>query len=154
MARQNTPPLHSTVSPEHTVLYAEEYSQFSQLLESFLAEHKPSTPTEQFFVEQLAISNWQHRLLLRTEVGLIDHQTTEAVRHLPDDQPESEPSAEDLDQENTLLLGISFHRDCLDGSARAKLMRGESMTERHFIRCLDRLERYQHRRRAKPPAKP
>ena len=154
MARQNTPRFHSTVSPELTVLYCEESPEFAQLLESFLSEHKPSTPTEQFLVEQLAIANWQHRRLLRNEAGLIDHQTTEAVRHLPDDQPESEPSAEAVDQENTLLLGISFHRDCLDGSARAKLMRGESMTERHFIRCLDRLERYQDRRRAKPPAKP
>src|ERR1700675_4547598 len=52
------------------VLSTESEADFQALLDSYEAEHKPTTATEKALVEQLATTTWRLRRLHNIEVGL------------------------------------------------------------------------------------
>src|SRR6266581_350194 len=47
------------LTAETIVLKGESQADFTNMLESFEAEHDPTTPTEEAFVVQLALANWR-----------------------------------------------------------------------------------------------
>ena len=52
------------------MLPGESEADFQSLLDSYEAEHKPSSPTEKALVSELAIATWRLRRLYRIEAGL------------------------------------------------------------------------------------
>jgi len=57
------------LTAETIVLKGESQADFTNMLESFEAEHDPATPTEEALVVQLALANWRLRRLYHQEAG-------------------------------------------------------------------------------------
>jgi len=57
------------LTAETIVLKGESEADFTNMLESFEAEHAPTTPTEEALVVQLALANWRLRRLYHQEAG-------------------------------------------------------------------------------------
>jgi hypothetical protein len=57
------------LTAETIVLKGESEADFTAMLESFEAEHAPTTPTEEALVVQLALANWRLRRLYHQEAG-------------------------------------------------------------------------------------
>ena len=54
------------------VLKGESISDFENLLDSFEAEHCPSTATEEALVRQMAMAQWRRRRLYHIEAGFFN----------------------------------------------------------------------------------
>ena len=57
------------LTAETIVLKGESEADFTAMLDSFEAEHAPTTPTEEALVVQLALANWRLRRLYHQEAG-------------------------------------------------------------------------------------
>jgi hypothetical protein len=103
------------------VLSTESEADFQALLDSYEAEHKPSTATEKALVAQLAATTWRLRRLHNIEAGLYK-----------------------LNRSGPLAL-------VADGADKALtiLARQQARLERSFNKALRELERLQNRRSVK-----
>jgi hypothetical protein len=118
------------------VLSTESEADFQALLDSYEAEHKPSTATERALVEQLATTTWRLRRLHNIEAGLY------------------KLNAANRDGSGRLSL-------VADGSDKALtiLTRQQARLERSFRNALRELQRLRSKRSVeatsqKPPQQP
>jgi len=113
------------------VLSTESEADFQALLDSYEAEHKPSTATEKALVEQLATTTWRLRRLHNIEAGLY------------------KLNAANRDGSGRLSL-------VADGSDKALTIvaRQQARLERSFHRTLRELQRLRQKRSVKAAVHP
>ncbi len=86
----------------HTILPWEDESEYGALLDALVAEHRPSGPTEEHLVEELAGVMWRKRRLRLAEGAVIRqglNRTTDSYRntaqaacsHLEETEPSDDP---------------------------------------------------------------
>lgn len=141
--------LTTALAPHNTALYCEDETEVARLVSDFKAEHNPVGPTETYLVEQMARAVWNTRRHGRTELGLLDLQTSRAADRMDrprvQDRDRTDP---EIHSNNTLLLGAAFHEDCdKDRRAQERIARLRDAAERSFLRCLKALRQEQDRRR-------
>jgi hypothetical protein len=68
-------PLRQGLCARSAVLPGESQSEFDRLCDGLEAEWQPRTHTEQFLLEQMAVSQWKMARLERDEMALIAHNT-------------------------------------------------------------------------------
>src|SRR5947209_15620412 len=77
------------ITAQTLVLKGEREEDFTALLDSYQAEHQPSTPTEEALVLQLAMATWRLRRLYHAEAGYYTYKmkdtTDQAGRYKLDD---------------------------------------------------------------------
>ena len=109
------------------VLKGESESDFTSLLDSYEAEHQPTTPTEEALVLQLAMATWRLRRLYHAEAGYYAYKlkdtADQAARHKLDDHAH---------------LGLVTD---WGQSALSTFNRQEARLERTFYRALHELQR-------------
>jgi len=114
------------------VLKGESESDFNALLESYEAEHSPTTPTEEALVQQLTMAMWRLRRLYHAE----------AAYYAKDMQFLNERnSKEKLDGHTLMGLAINRNQD-----TDATFRRQEASLERSFYRALHELQRLRAQR--------
>jgi hypothetical protein len=67
------------LTAETIVLKGESAADFTAMLDSFEAEHDPTTPTEEALVVQLALANWRLRRLYHQEASFYTYQIKSLV---------------------------------------------------------------------------
>ena len=115
------------------VLKGESESDFESLLDSFDAEHRPSTPTEEALVRQMAMAQWRLRRLYHIEAGLFAVGLRDLKHRF------KTPQLADN-------LAIVVNDDCLNSNALVNLSRYEARLERAFYRALQELQRLRAQR--------
>jgi hypothetical protein len=122
------------LTAETIVLKGESQADFTNMLESFEAEHAPTTPTEEALVVQLALANWRLRRLYHQEAGFY----TSKLKTLASIQ-------KDLNLDDAGRMGH------LVGWSEPELglfNRQEARLERTFYRALHELQRLRKEREA------
>ena len=104
------------------------------MLESFEAEHGPTTPTEEALVVQLALANWRLRRLYHQEAGLYTYQ----IKSLADIGKDLK-----LDDAGQMARAAGWNEKTLD-----LFNRQEGRLERTFYRALHELQRLRKEREA------
>jgi hypothetical protein len=117
------------------ILPGENEADFQDLLDSYEAEHEPTTPTENTLVSQLAMATWRMRRLYRIETGFYAYKlkalSDAATRHKLDD-----------------FGRLGMVADCSNDTL-ATLNRQEARLERSFYKALQELQRIRTLRPAK-----
>ncbi len=122
------------LTAETIVLKGESEADFTNLLESFEAEHDPVTPTEEALVVQLAMSTWRLRRLYHQEGGFYALKMKEHAH-----------SRESLKLDDTERMGLIA--DC-SNKTLDMFNRQEGRLERTFYRALHELQRLRKERKA------
>src|ERR1700680_267915 len=122
------------LTAETIVLKGESETDFTAMLESFEAEHDPTTPTEEALVVQLALANWRLRRLYHQEAGFYTSQ----LKTLASIQ-------KDLNLDDAGRMG---HAAGWSESTLALFHRQEARLERTFYRALHELQRLRKEREA------
>ncbi len=120
------------LTAETIVLKGESQADFTNMLESFEAEHDPTTPTEEAFVVQLAPANWRLRRLYHQEAGFYTCQ----LQSLTGMQ-------KDLNLDDAGRMG---HAAAWSESTLNMFNRQEGRLERTFYRALHELQRLRKER--------
>ena len=120
------------------VLRGESESDFEDLLDSFEAEHHPSTPTEEALVRQMAMAQWRLRRLYHMEGGFFRL----GLGRLSDDF-KSYTNLEPGDKH-----ALVVREDANNGNILANLSRYEARLERSFYNALRELQRLRAQRPA------
>ncbi len=115
------------LTAETIVLKGESQADFTNLLESFEAEHDPVTPTEEALVVQLAMATWRLRRLYHQEAGFYTCQ----LQSLKGMQ-------KDLNLDDAGRMG---HAAGWSESTLGLFNRQEGRLERTFYRALHELQR-------------
>jgi len=114
------------------VLPGESESDFESLLDSFEAEHRPATPTEEALVRQMTMAQWRLRRLYQVEAGFFRLALIDAAE-------DAEDKYESLDDAGRLAYIVE--RDSGSSSTRENLSRIEARLERSFYKALRELQR-------------
>jgi hypothetical protein len=122
------------LTAETIVLKGESEADFTNMLDSFEAEHAPTTPTEEALVVQLALANWRLRRLYHQEAGFY----TSKLKTLASIQ-------KDLNLDDAGRMG---HAAGWSESTLGLFNRQESRLERTFYRALHELQRLRKEREA------
>jgi hypothetical protein len=122
------------LTAETIVLKGESQADFTAMLESFEAEHDPTTPTEEALVVQLALANWRLRRLYHQEAGFY----TSKLKTLASIQ-------KDLNLDDAGRMG---HLAGWSESTLGLFNRQEARLERSFYRALHELQRLRKEREA------
>ena len=122
------------LTAETIVLKGESEADFTNLLDSFEAEHDPATPTEEALVVQLALATWRLRRLYHQEAGFY----TSKLKILASIQ-------KDLNLDDAGRMG---HAAGWSESTLGLFNRQESRLERTFYRALHELQRLRKEREA------
>ena len=122
------------LTAETIVLKGESQADFTNMLESFEAEHDPTTPTEEALVVQLALANWRLRRLYHQESGFY----TSKLKTLASIQ-------KDLNLDDAGRMG---HAAGWSESTLGLFNRQEGRLERTFYRALHELQRLRKEREA------
>jgi hypothetical protein len=117
------------------ILPGENEADFKELLDSYEAEHEPSTPTEDALVTQLAMATWRMRRLYHVEAGFYAYK----LKVLSD-------TGTRLKLDDFGRLGMVA--DCNNGTLTT-LNRQEARLERSFYKALQELQRIRTQRPAK-----
>jgi hypothetical protein len=122
------------LTAETIVLKGENQADFTNLLDSFEAEHAPTTPTEEALVVQLALATWRLRRLYHQESGLYKFKMKDTAdfrggRH-------QEPA-------ESMGLVADWNNNTLD-----LFNRQEGRLERTFYRALHEIQRLRKEREA------
>ncbi len=123
------------LTAETIVLKGESQADFTNLLESFEAEHDPVTPTEEALVVQLALATWRLRRLYHQEAGFYTWQ----LQSLKGMQ-------KDLNLDDAGRMG---HAAAWSESTLGLFNRQEGRLERTFYRALHELQRLRKERESK-----
>ena len=123
------------LTAETIVLKGESQADFTNMLESFEAEHDPITPTEEALVVQLALANWRLRRLYHQEAGFY----TSELKILASIQ-------KDLNLDDAGRMG---HAVAWGEKTLVLFNRQEARLERTFYRALHELQRLRKERGAK-----
>jgi hypothetical protein len=115
------------LTAETIVLKGESQADFTAMLDSFEAEHDPTTPTEEALVVQLALANWRLRRLYHQEAGFYTCQ----LQSLKGVQ-------KDLNLDDAGRMG---HAAAWSESTLGLFNRQEGRLERTFYRALHELQR-------------
>ena len=122
------------LTAETIVLKGESQADFTDMLDSFEAEHAPTTPTEEALVVQLALANWRLRRLYHQEAGFY----TSKLKILASIQ-------KDLNLDDAGRMG---HAAGWSESTLGLFNRQEARLERTFYRALHELQRLRKEREA------
>jgi hypothetical protein len=122
------------LTAETIVLKGECQADFTNILESFEAEHDPTTPTEEALVVQLALANWRLRRLYHQEAGFY----TSKLKILASIQ-------KDLNLDDAGRMG---HAVGWSEPELGLFNRQEARLERTFYRALHELQRLRKEREA------
>jgi hypothetical protein len=122
------------LTAETIVLKGESQADFTNMLESFEAEHAPTTPTEEALVVQLALANWRLRRLYHQEAGFY----TSELKILASIQ-------KDLNLDDAGRMG---HAVAWGEKTLVLFNRQEARLERTFYRALHELQRLRKEREA------
>jgi hypothetical protein len=122
------------LTAETIVLKGESQTDFTAMLDSFEAEHDPTTPTEEALVAQLALANWRLRRLYHQEAGFYTCQ----LQSLKGMQ-------KDLNLDDAGRMG---HAAAWSESTLTLFHRQEGRLERTFYRALHELQRLRKEREA------
>jgi hypothetical protein len=122
------------LTAETIVLKGESQADFTAMLDSFEAEHDPTTPTEEALVVQLALANWRLRRLYHQEAGFYTCQ----LQSLTGMQ-------KDLNLDDAGRMG---HAAAWSESTLNMFNRQEGRLERTFYRALHELQRLRKEREA------
>src|ERR1700694_11793 len=122
------------LTAETIVLKGESEADFTAMLDSFEAEHDPTTPTEEALVVQLTLANWRLRRLYHQEAGFY----TSKLKILASIQ-------KDLNLDDAGRMG---HAAGWSESTLGLFNRQESRLERTFYRALHELQRLRTEREA------
>jgi hypothetical protein len=122
------------LTAETIVLKGESQADFTNMLESFEAEHAPTTPTEEALVVQLALANWRLRRLYHQEAGFYTCQLQSLVG-----------MQKDLKLDDAGRMG---HAAAWSESTLTLFNRQEGRLERSFYRALHELQRLRKEREA------
>jgi len=114
------------------VLKGESESDFNALLESYEAEHSPTTPTEEALVQQLTMAMWRLRRLYHAEAAFF---AKERKFHAEWDRAKQ--------YDGHTLTGIAIS---LNQNTDATFRRQEAALERSFYRALHELQRLRAQR--------
>ena len=120
------------LTAETLVLKGESQADFTAMLDSFEAEHDPTTPTEEALVVQLALANWRLRRLYHQEAGFYTCQ----LQSLKGVQ-------KDLNLDDAGRMG---HAAAWSESTLGLFNRQEGRLERTFYRALHELQRLRKER--------
>ncbi len=120
------------LTAETIVLKGESQADFTAMLDSFEAEHAPTTPTEEALVVQLALANWRLRRLYHQEAGFYTCQ----LQSLTGMQ-------KDLNLDDAGRMG---HAAAWSESTLGLFNRQEGRLERTFYRALHELQRLRKER--------
>ena len=124
------------LTAETIVLKGESQADFTDLLNSYEAEHAPTTPTEEGLVAQLAMATWRLRRLYHQEAGFYTYR----IKSLADIRKN-----QDLDLDDA---GQMAHAAGFDESMLYLFNRQEGRLERTFYRALHELQRLRKQREA------
>jgi len=116
------------------ILPGENEADFKELLDSYEAEHEPSTPIECDLVTQLAMATWRMRRLYHVEAGFYTYK----LKILSD-------TGNRLKLDDFARLGMVA--DCNNGTLTT-LNRQEARLERSFYKALQELQRIRTQRPA------
>jgi hypothetical protein len=122
------------LTAETIVLKGESQADFTNMLDSFEAEHDPVTPTEEALVVQLALANWRLRRLYHQEAGFY----TSKLKILASIQ-------KDLNLDDAGRMG---HAVGWSETELGLFNRQEGRLERTFYRALHELQRLRKEREA------
>jgi hypothetical protein len=122
------------LTAETIVLKGESQADFTNMLDSFEAEHAPTTPTEEALVVQLALANWRLRRLYHQEAGFY----TSKLKTLASIQKDL-----NLDDAGRMGHAAGWSESTLD-----LFNRQEGRLERTFYRALHELQRLRKEREA------
>jgi hypothetical protein len=120
------------LTAETIVLKGESEADFTNMLESFEAEHQPTTPTEESLVVQLAMATWRLRRLYHQEAGFYTCQLQSLVG-----------MQKDLNLDDAGRMG---HAAAWSESTLTLFNRQEGRLERTFYRALHELQRLRKER--------
>src|SRR6202049_3824405 len=120
------------LTAETIVLKGESETDFTNMLESFEAEHDPPSPTEEALVVQLALANWRLRRLYHQEAGFYTCQLQSLVG-----------MQKDLNLDDAGRMG---HAAAWSESTLTLFNRQEGRLERTFYRALHELQRLRKER--------
>jgi hypothetical protein len=115
------------ITAQTLVLKGESESDFTALLDSYEAEHEPTTPTEEALVLQLAMATWRLRRLYHAEAGFYSYKLKDTA---------DQSARHKLDDSAHLGLVTDWSQSTL-----ATFTRQESRLERTFYRALHELQR-------------
>jgi hypothetical protein len=122
------------LTAETIVLKGESQADFTNMLESFEAEHAPTTPTEEALVVQLALANWRLRRLYHQEAGFYTYE----IKSLADIGKDLK-----LDDAGQMARAAGWGEKTL-----GLFNRQEGRLERTFYRALHELQRLRKEREA------
>jgi hypothetical protein len=122
------------LTAETIVLKGESQADFTNMLESFEAEHAPTTPTEEALVVQLALANWRLRRLYHQEAGFYTYE----IKSLADIGKDLK-----LDDAGQMARAAGWGEKTL-----TLFNRQEGRLERTFYRALHELQRLRKEREA------
>jgi hypothetical protein len=122
------------LTAETLVLKGESQADFTDLLNSYEAEHAPTTPSEEALVVQLAMATWRLRRLYHQEAGFYDCQLQSLVG-----------MQKDFKLDDAGRLG---HAAAWSESTLTLFNRQEGRLERSFYRALHELRRLRKEREA------
>jgi hypothetical protein len=122
------------LTAETIVLKGESQADFTNLLDSYEAEHAPATPTEETLVTQLALAAWRLRRLYLQEAGFYAFQTKDTA-----------DAAEFLKLNDAEQMGCICYKS---EKTLAMFNRQEARLERTFYRALHELQRLRKERLA------
>jgi hypothetical protein len=122
------------LTAETLVLKGENQADFTDLLNSYEAEHAPTTPTEEALVVQLAMATWRLRRLYHQEAGFYTYQ----VKSLEDIGKDLK-----LDEPGQMARAAGWGENTL-----ALFNRLEGRLERTFYRALHELKHLRKERDA------
>ena len=114
------------------VLTSEDDAPFEELLQAFLNEYDPQTPTEHTLLEQLVCAAWRLRRVRSLEQGIFNNRLSETTEYMDETYEEASPS---------LRLGHIFLKDASGPEALTALSRFEGRIERSYYRALRELQR-------------
>jgi hypothetical protein len=120
------------LTAETIVLKGESQADFTAMLDSFEAEHAPTTPTEEALVVQLALANWRLRRLYHQEAGFYTYQL-QSLASIQKDR--------NLDDAGRMGHAIGWSETTL-----GLFNRQEGRLERTFYRALHELQRLRKER--------
>src|SRR5258708_35807581 len=122
------------LTAETIVLKGESQADFTNLMDSYEAEHAPATPTEEELVRQLALAAWRLRRLYHQEAGFYAFQRKDTA-----------DNTEFLKLNESERMGyICF----VSEKTLAMFNRQEARLERTFYRALHELQRLRKERLA------
>ena len=117
------------------VLPGEQQSDFEALLDSFEAEHCPTTPTEAMLVRQIAMASWRLRRLYHVEAAVFTVRLTDLEEDMTDDYV---GKLEDIERLAYVAIDDARRRSVFDNISRC-----EARLERSFYKALHELRRLQ-----------